>query len=89
MIEIQYNGSYPCLCMGHLKVTVNGKEWDFGEYCLASGGSVWFDDEWSEHVEDGEWSVSKWPEGFPEDLMDDVTDAINSNVPTGCCGGCV
>lgn len=33
---IDYNGSYPCLCMGTLKLRIDGKEVvfsDSGEYC--------------------------------------------------------
>lgn len=33
---IDYDGSYPCLCMGTLKVKINGKQIifsDSGEYC--------------------------------------------------------
>lgn len=36
-IKIQYDGKYPCLCMGHLIVWINGKEWDFGKDVLVSG----------------------------------------------------
>lgn len=88
-IKIDYDGEYPCLCMGNLTVTINGKAWKFPEYCLRSGGSVWFDDDLDEHVEMGEWSVNEWPDGFPEELKDEVLDAINREIPPGCCGGCV
>ena len=71
------------------KVTVDGKLWGFPSYCLSSGGSVWFDDEWSEHVEDGEWSITEWPEGFPEELKSEVESAVQAEIPNGCCGGCV
>ena len=47
-IEIKYDGKYPCLCMGHLIVIVDGIEYDFGECCLDSGGSVRFDEDWDE-----------------------------------------
>jgi hypothetical protein len=89
-IKIEYSGAFPNLCSGHLVVTVDGQEWDFGEHCLSSGGTVWFDDSGNEHVETGEWSVTKWPAGFPVALvMERVTVAINDQIPHGCCGGCV
>lgn len=88
-IEIEYNGAYPCLCMGHLEVTIDGKKWDFGEYCLSSGGNVTFDDDWCEHVSSGSWSISKWPTDFPEELKEAVLDEVNNKISYGCCGGCV
>lgn len=91
MIRIEYDGSYPCLCSGHLKVYVDDKLYDFGEFCLSSGGSVWFDDDWNEHVEEGEWALDedKIPEDFPKELLPELLDKINSEIPHGCCGGCV
>ena len=88
-IEIKYDGDYPNLCSRDLKVIIDGKEWDFPAHCLESGGSVWFDDNWHEHIETGEWSVSSWPDGFPEELKDVVVDEINGSITWGCCGGCV
>lgn len=87
-IEIKYDGQYPNLCSGHLIVIVDGTEYDFGKYCLYSGGSVSFDEEWNEQVTQGEWSVD-YPEDFPEELKEEVLIAINKEIPWGCCGGCV
>lgn len=56
-------------------------------YCMCSGGSVWFDSDWEEHVESGRWSVD-----VPDDLMelrDEIEECVNANVSHGCCGGCV
>lgn len=88
-IKIEYSGGYPNLCSGILAVVVDGKRWRFPDYCLSSGGSVWFDDDWNEHVEEGPWSISEYPEGFPKELKDAVEEAVNEQVPHGCCGGCV
>lgn len=88
-IKIEYNGEYPCLCHGHLVVTIDGVVWDFGDFSLSSGGCVWFDDDWGEHVEEGDWDIIEWPEGFPEELKEEVLNAINLEIPHGCCGGCV
>jgi hypothetical protein len=87
-IKIDYNGEYPVLCMGHLKVTIDGTEYEFPEYCLTSGGAAYFDEKWDEHLEQGEWSVSRWPEDFPEEFKQQVEDKINDVVSHGCCGGC-
>lgn len=88
-IEITYDGEYPNLCRGHLFVTIDGKTWDFGKYCLSSGGSVSFTPEWTEIVDSGPWHVSCWPENFPEDIKAAVEYEINKEIPAGCCGGCV
>lgn len=88
-IVVYYDGKYPCLCFGHLKVKIGKKVWDFGKSALSSGGAVWFDDDWNEHIEGGGWSINKWPEDFPEDMKKAVVDAVNEQVEKGCCGGCV
>ena len=51
---------------------------------------MWFDDEWGEHVSDGEWSidVDDLPEQFRK-YADEIDEVFNENVPQGCCGGCV
>lgn len=90
-IEIQYDGKYPCLCMGHLKVYINDKKWDFGTSSLSSGGCIKRDDEWNMWAETGEWSIYDgcWPGGFPEEYKKLVLDKINEEIPYGCCGGCI
>jgi hypothetical protein len=87
-IKIDYNGRYPNLCSGTLVVTIGEKVWNFGKDVLSSGGSVSFDEQWNEEVTSG-WLVSEWPEGFPDEYKEVVTDAINDEIPWGCCGGCV
>lgn len=86
---VSYSGSYPNLCRGTLILNINGKNVRFPECCLSSGGSVWFDNDWGEHIETGPWSIYEWPENFPENLKDTVKELINDNIPYGCCGGCV
>ena len=88
-IKVDYDGSYPNLCSGDLLVTIDGKTWEFPPYCLKSGGRVWFDDDWEDHVEEGDWEIKEWPEGFPEDLKADALAVVNEVIPHGCCGGCV
>ena len=88
-IEVEYDGSYPNLCSGYLVVVIDDKRWEFPKHCMQPGGDVWFDEDWSEHVEQGPWYIDNWPEGFPEDLKDDVTEKVNEEVEWGNCGGCV
>jgi hypothetical protein len=87
-VLIDYDGAWPNLCSGNLIVTIDDVEWDFGNVLL-SGGRVWFDDDWSEHVENGEWTINSWPDHFPRKFKQLVIDAVNEYIPHGCCGGCV
>jgi hypothetical protein len=82
---VSYSGKYPNLCRGALVLRINGIERT--DFHLSSGGSVWFDSEWSENVESGPWSVS-----VPDDLAhlkNDIEHVVNAHVPEGCCGGCI
>lgn len=90
-IKISYDGKYPCLCMGHLVVWVNGTKWDFGTSALKSGGSIQRDDDWDMWAESGEWDIYEdgWPKGFPEIYKEPVLEKINEEIPHGCCGGCI
>ena len=89
-ITIKYNGKYPCLCGGNLIVIIDGFKYNFGQYCLSSGGSTYFTNDYSEeHITTGPWSVLKWPDNFPELLKDLVVEEINNQIPHGCCGGCL
>jgi hypothetical protein len=88
-IDIKYNGKYPNLCSGKLIVIIDDKTYKFPDYCLRSGGSVRFDENWSETVRQGKWEIREWPENFPEHLKEDVLYEINSQISHGCCGGCV
>jgi hypothetical protein len=83
-IVIDYDGSYPNLCSGTLIVYIDGKRWDFPDYCLRSGGGL--NEDYDPYI--GDWSLSAFPEGFPEILKEEVVEAINSEIPYGCCGGC-
>lgn len=96
---VSYDGSYPCLCYGVLVLEVNGKQLAFGgdEYprFWTSGGSVSFDEDWNEEVLVGDWCwfTSEYDEKMlPKDIIENkdfVMELFNSNVPQGCCGGCV
>jgi len=88
---VSYDGAYPNLCSGTLRLRLNGKVVVFPSHSLMSGGSVSFDDDWSEIVTDGPWSITKYPDDFPDSLQLRlaVNRLVNDNVPCGCCGGCV
>ena len=88
-IKIKYDGAYPCLCMGHLEVWVDGKFYDFGKYCLSSGGECYFDDYDNGITLDGDWSICRFPNNFPMELEEDLLEVINREITHGCCGGCL
>lgn len=88
MVEfVSYDGSYPNLCAGTLKLRIDGENVIFPDYCLTSGGCVTFDDDWQECVTEGRWYVDV-PEEFAAH-RDEIEEIVNENVPWGCCGGCV
>lgn len=56
----------------------------------SSGGCVTSDKNWNFDVKHGEWEidVDELPEQF-WDVAEEIDDVINSNIPEGCCGGCI
>lgn len=88
MVEfISYDGEYPNLCAGILKLRIDDKELEFPRYSLTSGGSVEFDEDWQEYIAEGRWSVDV-PKKYAA-YKDEIERVVNENVPWGCCGGCV
>jgi hypothetical protein len=86
---ISYDGEYPNLCNGTLVMELDGKKIKFPPFCLRSGGSVTFDNDWNEIVSQGSWSIRNFPDNFPEELKNEAEELVNENIPEGCCGGCV
>lgn len=86
---VSYDGKFPNLCSGTLVISLDNVKYSM-KYCLCSGGSVWFDNEWSEHVESGAWTVliKQLPEPLKPFFME-IEQLVNENVEWGCCGGCV
>lgn len=83
---VSYNGEWPCLCCGNLVLRINEEEVIL-ENCMNSGGSVYFDSDWEDHVSCGEWRVDP-PDKYAH-LRKEIESCVNENVPWGCCGGCV
>jgi hypothetical protein len=82
-IVVEYDGEYPCACMGTLKVSVDEKEVYNKQYCCNSTGSVWFGEDWEEHVEPGEllWNDA---DKFDQDIQEAVKAKLSE---IGVCGG--
>lgn len=88
MVEfVSYDGKYPNLCSGTLVLKIDGTVVEFPQFCMQTGGGVWFDDDWCEQVDYGPWSVCV-PAEYAH-LKEEIEDCVNENVDWGCCGGCV
>lgn len=86
MIKIEYFKERPyALCGSTVIINVDGERFPIA---LISGGSVWFDENFSEHVEFGPWTVYDIPKKF-QHLKKEITDVVNKNISWGCCGGCI
>ena len=90
-IKIEYDGKWPCLCMGHLKVFIGETSYDFGNYVLNSGGGIHRNEDWDMWTTEGPWGIDEEeiPKDFPKDRIDDLLKVINDTIPHGCCGGCI
>lgn len=102
---VSYDGEYPNLCSGTLVLEIDGKKVSFGMQSLwengkkadypkfwCSGGSVGFDDDWSEIVSPGPWELEACEKDYPPEIwkaLPEAIEAMNDNVAWGCCGGCV
>lgn len=86
---ISYDGAWPNLCRGTLTVEKDGKQYSmYG--VLVSGGSVSFDNDWEECIEEGDWSIDR--DALVPELQDDwreLESLVNDEIPHGCCGGCI
>ncbi len=75
------------LCSGTLTIEVEGKTYNINN-CLCSGGSVWFDEGWDEHIEYGDWYIHDLPHELDE-YYGEITELVNDNISKGCCGCCI
>lgn len=74
---ISYDGDWPNLCRGTLVVEKDGNQ---------------FDPDGEDQVEEGPWIID--PDELPNELKNDndiaeLEELANTNVPHGCCGGCL
>lgn len=88
-IKIIYDGEYPCLCGGELQVQVEETLWDFGKWAIFSQGEIQQTEDGDYITIEGDWIVVSWPENFPQELKPLVEEAVNNQIPHGCCGGCI
>lgn len=90
---VSYDGKYTCLCGGKLTVKIGNNKYTLPSHAFGSGGSVSFDKDWSETVEEGEWywddSILKSCDPVVIKHKNQILEVMNSNVDHGCCGGCV
>ncbi len=93
MIIVRYDGKYPNLCCGKMVVEISNpkklRPWEFSEDCLFCDGFAYESDKGERVIGFGDWTVVKWPDGFPENMKQPVTNAVNRQVRKGCCGGCI
>ena len=87
-IKVEYDGEYPCTCMGRLKIWEGGKLIYDNEFCCISTGSVTFDDDWNEHIAKGQLL---WEKDEANKFESRIISAVNNKLSefTVCCGGCV
>ena len=99
---VSYTGKYPHLCSGVLTVKINGEEVKFGtettpdgeqkkynKVFWASGGRCYFDNA-KDYIEEGKWETIAVfiPEQYRQ-YASELEEVLNTNVPHGCCGGCL
>ena len=87
---ISYDGKWPCLCFGTLKIEVDGKEYSLKGILHSGGQILGGPPDWDFEIETGEWSISE--DDLPQEIRKyrkEIEDLVNSNVEYGCCGGCI
>lgn len=88
-LKISYDGEYPCLCMGILKVEKNSNIYKI-EHVLMSGGNIWITDDGDAGTNTGSWDLDL--DRLPEELKagyEQIKEWVNNNIELGCCGGCI
>ena len=83
---VSYDGEYPCLCYGILKIEVARKIWEL-EDALVSNGGYRITDDGDDYCTTAPWSVDLPVQLKPYEK--EITDVVNENVAWGCCGGCI
>ena len=85
---VSYDGKYPCLCMGTLKIKVNRKLYSFN-HAMISGGYICKDDDCNMWATQGDWEVDLSEHSELEPYKEEIARIVNENVEYGCCGGCI
>ena len=83
------NHSYSA-CSEQVTISINGNWVTLPEHSLRTGGGIWFDDDWGEHIDYGPWTIDS--DDIPKNLIhlkSKIEQVINENVSPGCCGGCI
>lgn len=97
---ISYTGKYPNLCRGDLTLEIDGEKVIFGSVYDTgmrkrtgirrifwhSGGYI--DHGYTTHQCEWQIDVSEIPEEYRQ-YASEIDEVFNSNVPYGCCGGCI
>lgn len=83
---ISYDGKYPNLCTGVLRLRIDGEVVTFTESFWSSGGCV--DCEFG--CSQGEWMIeeAKLPDKYKVYVYE-IDRVFNENVKWGHCGGCI
>lgn len=89
---ISYDGNYPNLCSGTLIFSVDNIQYKC-KYCMISGGHISWGDDWSDfYISTGAWELDFNEIDKIVKLTDEeknaLTDEVNENAESGCCGGC-
>ncbi len=95
---VSYTGKWPNLCGGILTLNIDGVEHRFGfksgmhDRFWSSGGGCGFPNGYGAEpcVATGPWVIDadRLPAEFRA-LAPEIDEVFNSNVPHGCCGGCI
>lgn len=66
------------------------KDGNFESFWRSGGGCGLYNNYADSYVDDGEWTIDKddLPEKYRK-YVDEIDEVFNSNVPWGCCGGCL
>jgi hypothetical protein len=85
---VSYDGRYPSLCSGTLKLKIFGKDAELTSTCFVSGGHIERDKD-GFFVCQGDWEVDEAE--LPDELKplrNQIERCMNDNIEHGCCGGC-
>lgn len=88
VVFVCYDGCYPNLCRGTLKLQIDGKLVEFRDILYSNGSVGFFGIYEEEYVTKGRWDILK-NIGEYEKYKNEIVELVNENVELGCCGGCL